>query len=253
MKKNLIMLWLAFACPIGAALFAQDTLKSFNNRWATELNFNPFDGNLSFNNAAGQIKFRYLQPNFTAWRLALTVGYNQNNSNVENVYGYTPYDRTDRQKSLRIGLNAGREKHFNSSRRLSPYIGWEVGVGIKSSSQKTYNNDDYMKVKGAWITYEQVQYNNSSQYYTQMKFAERGFWSVGGNVVMGFDFYMAKNFYFGYEMQLGLDYKSYADVDVTQKYSGNSTTTPEAFPDYDEESWDFGPKLVNGIRIGFVF
>lgn len=238
----------------------QDTLKSFNNNWSTELNFNPFDGNLTLNNAVGQLKFRYLCPNNTAYRFAVNIGYNQDNSNVINVYGNDPYDITSRQKSFMVGLNFGKEKHFNGSKRLSPYVGWEIGFGFKSSSQKVNDDNESTEIKGAWITYKDGSYVDqygNTHYNTYRSFEERGYWSVGGNAVIGFDFYISKNFYFGYELLFGIDYKSYSDIDITEKYdipsNPNYNIPDNNSPDYDEESWKIGPKLVNGVRIGFVF
>lgn len=252
MKKITAVLLFFLVCFQFIPITAQDTLKSFNNRWTTELNINPFDGSLSFNNAAGQLKFRYLQPDNKAWRFAITLGYKQNNSVVENVYGYDPYENTNRQKSFLAEFNFGKEKHFNGSRRLSPYIGWELALGFKSSSQKTKEDNETIEIEGAWLNYEQVQYDNS-QYYTVPRFDERGYKSIGVNLVMGFDFYMSKDFYFGYELLFGLNYKALTDIDVTNSNNTGGNTSETNYPDFDEETWNFGPKLMNGIRIGFVF
>jgi hypothetical protein len=241
------------------AVSAQDTLKNFNNKWTTELNFNPFDGKLSLNNTEGQLKFRYLLPNNTAYRFALNVGYKQNNSNIKNVYGNNPYDNTSRQKSFLLGFSFGKEKHFSSSKRLSPYIGWELGVGFKTSSQKVNEDNGSTEIKGAWLSYKESSYVDqygSTRYTSYRSYDERGYWSVGGNLAMGFDFYMARNFYFGYELMFGCDYLSYSNIDITDKNNITTGSNPNPnsnYPDYDEESWKLGPKLVNGVRIGFVF
>lgn len=232
----------------------QDTLKSFNNKWATELNFNPFNGNLSFNNAMGQIKLRHFNPDNSAFRFSVNLSFNQNNSNSKTVYGTNPYENEVLQKAFQIGFNVGKEKHFAGTKRLSPYIGWETGLGYKSTYQKTKTDTKTTEVKGAWITYNQVQNSQyQTSYYTS--YGERGFWSIGANLVTGFDFYMSEKFYFGYELMFGLDYINYSDIDITEKYSSGSGSgsSGQNFPDLDEESWKFGPKLLNGIRIGFVF
>lgn len=247
LKASIIL----FAVFNFSTLNGQDSLKSFNNNWSTELNFNPFDGKLSFNNATGQIKLRRFEPNGMAWRIGVNLNFNRNNSNAETVYGTTPYNNKVTQKSFLIGVNAGREKHFGGTRRLSPYIGWELGVGYKSSYQKTKTDTKTTETEGAWITYSQIQ--GSQQYYTIQSYNERGYWSVGANIVSGFDFYMSEKFYFGYELQFGLDYISYADIDITEKYTSPGSTSQNQTPDLDDESWKFGPRLMNGIRIGYVF
>lgn len=233
---------------------AQDSLFNFNNKWSTELNFNPFNGNLDLNNASGQIKLRYFQPNRTAWRFAVNLSYKQNNTNAENVYGTNPYENKSRQKSTTIGLNIGREKHFLGTKRLSPYIGWELGLGYKSSYQKTSDDDKTIEVKGSWMTFVR-DYSSQypSGYYTYQSFGERGYWSVGCNVITGFDFYVSEQFYLGYELLFGLDYKGLKDIDITETYNNTQNTPDSTYPDYKEESWTFGPRLTNGIRIGFVF
>lgn len=245
--KNSIILFFILSV---SALQAQDSLKMFNNNWSTELNFNPFNGNLSFNNATGQVKLRYFKPNGKALRLGVNLNFNRNNSNAEAVYGTNPYNNKTTQKSFMIGVNVGRENHFSGTRRLSPYVGWELGVGFKSSYQEVKTDTKTTETKGAWITYTQVQ--NSQQFYTYQTFTERGYWSVGANLVTGFDFYISPKFYFGYELLFGLDYISYSDIDITEKFSG-SNSNPNQNPDLDDESWKFGPKLINGIRIGYFF
>jgi hypothetical protein len=89
-------------------------------------------------------------------------------------------------------------------------------------------------------------YNGSYGYYN---YSERAFWSVGANVVSGVDFYISKDFYFGYEIQIGLDYINYSNI----KYEEDDPPSNEIRPDMNDESWKFGPKLINGIRIGYIF
>lgn len=251
-KSKLLLVFLTLSL-LGNVLKGQDSLFNFNNKWSTELNFNPFNGNLDLNNASGQIKFRYFQPNRTAWRFAVNLNYKQNNNSEESLYGTSPYKNSSRQKSTTIGLNIGKEKHFDGTKRLSPYIGWEMALGFKSSYQKISTKNSSIEIEGSWVKYVQEyssQYPN--QYYTTQVFEERGYWSVGANLIGGFDFYVSQKFYLGYEILFGLDYKGYKDIDITEKYT-NSQTTPESYPDHKDESWSFGPRLTNGIRLGFVF
>jgi hypothetical protein len=256
--KNYVFTVLLLSMFVVASVMGQDSLKSFDGRWSTELNFNPFDGNLDFNNAIKQIKVRYFEPAGTAWRFAVTANYQQDNSSRENVYGTNPYDESNRMKSFLLGLNIGREKHFRSSKRLSPYLGGEFAFAFKTSSHYINTDEVSTKIEGAWQVYQSYQYYDSyyNRYYTAYTttFQERGFVSVGSNFVLGFDFYISKNLYFGYELMFGLEYTSYSDVDITNTYTpGNTPTNPPTFPDYSDESWFFGPKLLNGVRFGFVF
>jgi hypothetical protein len=215
-------------------------------RWGTELNFNPFNGSLSFNNASGQFKLRKFLPGNKALRLSVAMEYKQDNNTVDDPYGTSAIHNKDRRNSFSLSANLGQEKHFNGSKRLSPYIGWEAGFGFKTSQHIIGTSTSTTTIKGAW---EQVTYYNSGQYYySSTNYIERGFWSIGANFVAGFDFYMSKSFYLGYEVLFGADYIKYSTIDITQTNNSNSNT-----PDQNDESWKLGPKLSNGIRIGFIF
>lgn len=246
-----------FSIPLSIASFflltsncikAQDTIKPSLKGWSTELNFNPFNGSLALNNATGQIKIRKFLSNDIALRLAFTLSYKNVEDKMENPYGTYPVNSKDKKKSFEAGINFGTEKHFNGGRRISPYIGWEAGIGYKSSREDITNNANTLTVKGAWQTYEVI-YNGQNPYYST-NYTERGFWSVGASALTGFDFYMAKDFYFGYELGFGFEYKKYSTIEITQSPSVPDNGT---YPDQDGSSWRVGPKLVNGIRIGYTF
>jgi len=226
----------------------QDTLKTSLKGWSTELNINPFNGSLTLNNANGQIKIRKFMPNGNALRLAFTLGSKNDETKMENSYGINPLNSKDKKQSFELGINFGTEKHFQSGRRISPYIGWEAGFGYKSSKEVITNNENTMTVKGAWQSYEMI-YNGQNPYYAT-NYIERGFWSGGANVLTGFDFYMAKDFYFGYELGFGFEYTKYIKIEITQ-----SPLVPDnrTYPNQDGSSWKVGPRLLNGIRIGYTF
>jgi len=227
---------------------AQDTIKPLLKGWSTELNFNPFDGSLSLNNANGQIKIRKFLPNDIALRLAFTLSYKNDDNQMKNPYGTNSIDTKDKRQSFMVAVNFGTEKHFGGTRRISPYLGWEVGIGFKKSKEELENNSNTKTIKGAWQSYELIY--SGQNYYYNTSYGERGFWSAGANVLTGFDFYMAKDFYFGYEIGFGLEYIKYSTIEVTK-----DTEFPDqgTYPDQDGSSWKIGPKLVNGIRIGYTF
>jgi hypothetical protein len=240
MKKIYFLLLL---CIITMGIHAQDTLKPFNNRWGTELNINPFNGSFSLNNASGQIKLRKFLPDNKAFRLAFTVNYLQNNSKEENAYGFNPENTQILKRSFMISVNVGKEKHFSGSGRISPYLGYDIGFGVKRSAESNRSTNTFNKVKGAW---QEFTYVNSQYYYTN--YVERAYWSIGANVVSGLDIYITRDFYLGYEIAFGLDYINYSNIEITQE-----PQVSQPYPDLDDESWKFGPKLLNGIRIGYVF
>jgi len=216
--------------------------------WGTELNFNPFDGSLGLNNGSGQIKIRRFLDNNIVLRGALSIGYKTESDNEKQVYGTQPTETTDKRTAIQTVLNFGVEKHFNGGSRLSPYIGFEVGIGLKKSKQELEYNTFSKTIKGAWEV--QNFYYNGQYYVSQWSYDERGFVSGNGEILTGFDFYMADNFYFGYELGFGLEYVKYSKIEVTKDadYPGSQN-----IPDLDSKSWKIGPRLLNGIRIGYNF
>lgn len=104
--------------------------------FATELNFNPFKGNLSFNNVLNQIKGRYFMSPQLALRLGLNVNTLDSTQNYGNPYGSQAKFTSDNRKSASFGLNNGIEHHFKGTKRLFPYIGADLFWGKKLLSKK---------------------------------------------------------------------------------------------------------------------
>ncbi len=234
-------------------LYAQDSLKAVQGKFSTELNVNPFEGELSFNNAINQIKFRYFLSNQYALRLAINTDFKKNSNDEEMVYGTSPYNSEMTQKSGLIGINVGFEKHFTGTNRLSPYIGAEVFYADKSASQKdkaSVNSQNIEReIKGAWFGYHQI-IDPWGDPVLVNNYSERGFSQFGLNLLAGFDFYIAKNFYFGYEMAFGYSSLKHKDIEVTiTPENDNDNLRPET----DSKEMAFGAKLLNGIRLGFIF
>lgn len=247
MKVYLSML---LGCIVSCAVSAQDTLKVTGGHFTTELNVNPFQGELTLNNALNQIKVRYFFSDRMALRLGLTHDSRKSQSETSSSYGTNPFTNKDDKKTSTVGLNLGIEKHFQGTRRLSPYLSAELVVTTKSSSQtrkatsqSTTPNTTETKIKGAWQTTTVV---NNNIFVTSLD--ERAYFQYGLNLVGGFDFYVAKNLYLGYELAYGLLKKKYKTVEITTIPTSNN---PPA--DTSQEEFTMGPNLINGIRLGFVF
>lgn len=248
MKKSYSILIVLLVVLCISNTKAQDTIKPKLKGWSTELNFNPFNGSLSLNNSSGQIKLRKFCANNVALRIAFNIGNKANTSSNTYPYGNVPIDMKEKMNSLLVALNFGTEKHFNTNLRLSPYIGWEVGMGIKSSKQVLDNHSNTKTIKGAWQT---MYLTNAGQgYYYTTNYTERGFLSFNANALTGFDFYMTKDFYFGYEFGFGIEYLKYSKITVTKDIAFPDQGT---YPDQTASSWNIGPHLINGIRIGYTF
>lgn len=251
MKKMLFTVALAMVTLYASAQESENSdFKPTKGSFATELNFNPFKGNLSFNNVLNQIKGRY----FLSPQLALRLGFNVNTLDSTQNYG-TPYGpqasfTNDKRTSTSFGLNIGIEKHFKGTKRLSPYIGADAFWGTKSAKQETSTNANTTTVKNGWIETQIIQTNTPPYYYSTItRISEGAYTRFGISAVAGFDFYMAKNFFLGYEFNLGYSKTDYKTPEITT--TGQSATTPNFYS--NNSTGKFGTTLMNGIRIGYVF
>ena len=251
MKKTLLCLAFAMASLVATAQKVtsdptDDTgLKPATGTFATELNFNPFKGNLSLNNALNQIKVRYFAKPDLAFRAGFNINQRDSSTNSGTPYGtQSTFFKADR-KSTTVSFNIGIEKHFKGTRRLSPYIGFDLSIGTRSASQDNSNNGQTTSVKNGWLD---IIYQGQNNYYTVL--AENAYTRYGVAGVAGFDFYMAKNFFFGYEFNLGYAKTDYKTVEVTVSGTNGQNNLNT---DSKNSSSTFGTSLVNGIRIGYAF
>jgi hypothetical protein len=240
--KKLIFLILFSSCL--SQIKAQDTLKAMQKNFSTELNINPLQGSLNFNNALQQIKVRSFLRNDLALRFAFNLNSKKNDTELTNPYGISPVNIQSHKKSSTFGLSAGVEKHFKGTKRLSPYLGGEIGLSSKSSDHKIINGTTETTIDGAWLI------NNST--FPVTSYDERAYFRYGINLLTGFDFYIAKNFYFGYEFTFQFNFTKYKDIDVTTK-NPNNPQPANTDNNYDDKDSFIGPSLANGIRLGFVF
>lgn len=251
MKKMLLTVALAMATLYASAQESENSdFKPTKGSFATELNFNPFRGNLSFNNVLNQIKGRYFVSPQLALRLGINVNVLDSTQNFGTPYGTQASFTNDKRTSTSFGLNFGIEKHFKGTKRLSPYIGIEAFWGTKSTKQESSNNANTTTIKNAWVEYQYIQTQTPPYYYaTVSRTVENAYNKFGVTAVAGFDFYMAKNFFLGYEFNLGYAKTDYKTPEIT--VTGQNTPIQNF---YSENSTSkFGSSLVNGIRIGYVF
>ncbi|NDK56558.1 hypothetical protein [Pontibacter fetidus] len=213
MKSKLIAIALFVAAAFTAQAQDETTttaVKPTAGNITTEVLFNNF-GDISLNN--GLLRARYFASDDLAYRLSLGLTYDYDKLSEEahtSVFGLT--------------LAPGIEKHFAGTNRLSPYIGAELPISIRSAN---YEDDD-TTIKGA----------------TSMGGANRGYFSVGLNAVAGVDFYFAKHFYAGVELGTGLSYFKNSEIEVEGPFNSKS----EGF-----HSVRFGQFVNGGIRVGYVF
>ncbi|WP_207426969.1 hypothetical protein [Pedobacter sp. SYSU D00535] len=258
MKPLVTILALSFAALASYAQSSESdesSLKPFKKNLATELNINPFKGELSLNNSLNQIKLRIFSSPRFAWRIGFSARKLDSLVENSNPYGSNPSIYKNERNSTSLALNLGFEQHLKGTRRLSPYYGLDLTLANKSAKQEITSGQSVTTIKGAWQTSTpQViwvpNYNGGGQYQTvyTVGSGERGYTRYGLNLVTGFDFYMAKNFFFGYEFNFGFYQTNYQAIEVTQTGS-SSATTPA---DVKDSNFSFGPTLYNGIRLGYV-
>ena len=224
MKKIILI----FAIIIGTSvlLVAQD-FKPVAGQLAAEVNFTPLSTTpIGLN----YLKARYNLGDGIVVRIGVDIRTHSEKS--EPINEFDP-DITDEQKMSysQFGLYPGIEKHFGNLERLSPYVGAQIGFVTKSSkSSYTDNNADATtESKGAWL-------NGSN----------RGYTSIGLNLLAGVDFYFTRNLYLGTEIGFGFNSTTYKEVEVTM---GSTTTTT----DVKDSSSGIGFTYNPAIRLGFWF
>lgn len=224
MKRAFVILTVLLCTSIWVG--AQD-YKPVAGQVALEVNFTPLSATpIGLN----YLKARYYIADDMVFRLGLDIRMNSNKS--EPINAVDP-NKNDEQKMsyTQFGLYPGIEKHFGNLDRLSPYVGAELGFVTKGSkSSYTDNNaSTTVETKGAW--------GNGSN---------RGFTSIGLNVIAGADFYFAKKVYLGTEIGFGFQSVTQKEIEVT---SGSTTNVTSVKASSSDVGFNFNP----AIRLGFCF
>lgn len=247
MKKTLLIMAGIFA-TLGS--YAQTTkvdteksLKPNAKNLTTELNVNPFNGQINLNNSLNQIKFRYFASPTVALRLGFNISRIDSVNSVNNPYGTNSNFYNDEKKSTTIGVNLGIEKHFTGTKRLSPYIGADVSITERSSSEDISNNQSTTTVTNAWY------YTYISNNTTVTQIQQPGYTRYGLNLFTGFDFYIARHFFFGYEFNYNISKTKWKDISIVSTPSTGVNTGSSI----KNTNTTFGPSLINGIRLGYSF
>ncbi|RYD71195.1 MAG: hypothetical protein EOP53_24085 [Sphingobacteriales bacterium] len=221
MMKKLLLTAAVVSLAAGATLAQDSDFKATAGNKTLEANVNLFgkgDSTISLmNNHLNQIKVRYFMNENTALRLGFNVGIH-----TETEPGATSGDKTT-NRSFTLSIMPGIEKHFEGTDRLSPYIGAEVGIALDSRKTTVVEDGKTFATTGT-------------------SDGKRGYFQFGLNALAGFDFYVARHLYVGYELGFGVIVKSDSDVtpDGGTAEAGNT-------------HFELGPNVMNGVRVGFVF
>lgn len=241
---------------LGISIFAQSekpTLRPAKNNFTFEVNFTPFNADepIDINGLRGRW--------FMKDNLALRIGFN---FDMKKNYYETPYEYNDLvmfestdEKFNLFGINTGLEYHFLDSRRISPYVGFDIGYENKSSKgvyedvahEFGMNEEFYIRtteIENMWTETIVLYYPDG--FYQLVNVSERGYNMFSGYIVLGSDVYITKHFYMGIEFGFGYSYYGYKEVKIT------IDDVPEPTLPKAQES-EFGFKVNSAIRMGFWF
>ncbi len=169
------------------------------------------------------LKARFYFNEHWAIRLGIMLDYQKDKSNLEadelEVGPDNPREEAYDKKSTTIGFMPGFEYRILTNSKVAPYFGAEFLYQSKSSSsscvRKTYDSFGWepevitskteVDVDGAWFIYYDYPFHS-------IDYDTRAFNKIGGNLFIGSDFYFVKNFYFGFELGLGLHSTKYKDI-----------------------------------------
>lgn len=189
----------------GTASAQENTaLKPVQGTWTTQVGLS-VSNSFSNINSMG-LNCRYFLKDQLAVRASLilnnqknTRNFFENNDGTGNTGTYTTTDRS-------TGLNLGLEKHFGSNRRLSPYVGLQVGFG---GGKTLYEGENAMSG-----TYRASYAENQESKYN----------SINANVFLGFDFWITEGLYIGIEYNaLNMRSTRYPESEKTTTISGVTT------------------------------
>ncbi|MFT2007097.1 hypothetical protein ACMA1I_00340 [Pontibacter sp. 13R65] len=216
MKIKLFLFALLLTITFGAQ--AQDggsNLKATAGSTTAEVGINLNNGTFL---QRGQIRLRSFATDEMAYRLGVGLSHDATKLNDDAKTSNTS-----------VTIAPGVEKHFAGTNRLSPYVGAELPISFSGARYE----DNNILVRGA---------NSSSGN------DKRGAFGLGLNVVAGMDFYIAQNFFTGFEFGAGFGYRKDRDVKVEYKSGGPSDETIDGY-----HNTSFNIFSTGGIRIGYAF
>jgi hypothetical protein len=206
---------------------AEGGIKPVAGEVTLEANVSLLNGGVSLSNSLNQLRGRYFLSDNMALRLGVNISYNND----------TPQPEVE-SRIIEFSLAPGIEKHFAGTNRLSPYVGADLLFGIKNVHSEDENN------RGGGI--DRIEIDGSLA-----DGSNRGFLLIGLAGVAGCDFYVARHLYFGYELGLELSSTKYSEIERTTYFTNGNSFTDPTTP--DANAFSFGPRVRNGIRVGFVF
>ena len=239
--KNLFFTLLLLSFSL---VFAQEETSSYKQEagdFNLELSVNPGSifgsgSSSTFSFINNSIKFRKFSTGFKAFRLGVGLSFNSDvNITQEADPDIDHLELKEYSTAYTVSVMPGFEKHFEGTKRFSPYTGVQF---LLSYSHTTLKNE---------IQVDQTVYTETLT-NSPLGAGEAGL-SVGLGVLAGFDYYIAPKLYLGVELGLGMEYMKVLDATYENSYDH----------DLDDSSKNgyhinLSPGLsTSGIRLGWVF
>ncbi len=199
-----------------------DLFKQSGDEFNLELQFTPFS---STPFAQVGIRGRKFIDSRNAWRSTLFLDYSSDSDYSlagDDELRFCTYD-------FNMNISAGRERHFEGTNRLSPYIGADVllGYGTAGTKEEILLGEDIEELQSCQAVFR---------------------WGLGA--VGGFDFYFARDFYVGGELGVGFVSEHWGTEKIDYVDKGGEIDTEE-IP--GGSSFDFGANVLTSIRLGYLF
>lgn len=233
MKKLLLVV--AFA-TVGTFAFAQ---KPVAGDRTAEVGLNLQTGTAPISYNVPELRFRMFKSDDMAYRLRANIG-SMSRSYSQDIGGVA-WEAKD-NSGFNIALAGGIEKHFAGTKRLSPYVGAELGISFGTGRTVEATNDDNPNFGGfgAGITAGNPGAGNKYE----EKFGST--FGLGIGAVMGADYYVADGVYVGVEFGLGL-------INMTSTGEGEVTTQAGSAKGSKSSSFDLFGVTGSGVRLGYKF
>lgn len=199
----------------------EETLKPVDGNWGVLLNLNGLIDNIRLSNASSPINTslvtgKYYLSTSKVLRVDLGPSIQSKKSFREDSIGSSlrAIDSTYKKSSLYLAV--GLEKHFSGTKRLDPYIGGQIGIGLIG---KTKIEEEIRTVSSAGTDRETI------------TFEQDGGFAMGLNAIAGFNYFVAKNFALGAEYTLGYNFLkdggNFSRVTQVNPISGSASSDVE--------------------------
>lgn len=214
---------------MASALAANAQMKPGAGSKSIEINSNLFGG-LPFSLQGGGLMLKSYGSETSAMRLGVNLSYGSTKTTAKGDTTSSGTQFYSTSSSLTIGVAPGIEKHMGGTDRLSPYMGVELPIAYKMTSDKVE------RAVGADV--QNVTTKGTG-----------GYFSIGVNALAGVNYYLSKGLYCGAELGFGVMYKK--DATVTAKDSAPNAASIKDVP--TGSSMSFGPAINGMLRMGWNF